>query len=69
MREFMVLIGQLLFVVIVQSVIEAVLDTEDRVRQIKVVNIACVVFCYALLVRYVYNNLWAELATFINFTF
>jgi len=69
MREFMILIGELLFVVVLQTIVEAVLDAEERKKQLKVVNIACVVFCYALLVRYVYNNFWTELASFINFTF
>jgi len=67
MREFFILIGELLVIVLIQSVLEAVLDTEKRERQMKVINVACIVVSYVLLIRYVHNNLWAEIQSLVNF--
>ena len=69
MREFMILLAELLFIAILQTIVEAVLDAEERKKQLKVVNIACIAVSYVLLIRYVYNHLWGELTTFVNFTF
>ena len=66
MREFMVLIAELLFIAVVQTIVESLLDAEERKKQLKVVNIACVAVSYVLLFRYVYNHLWSELAAFVN---
>ena len=66
MREFMVLIAELLLIAVIQTIVESVLDTEKREKQIKVVNIACVAVSYVLLFRYVYHHLWGELAVFVN---
>jgi len=67
MREFIILIGELLFIVLIQTVLESVLDAEKRERQMKVINIACIVVSYLLLIRYVHNNLWAEIQSLVNF--
>jgi len=69
MREFMILIAELLFIVILQTIVESVLDAEERKKQLKVVNIACIAVSYVLLIRYVYNHLWGELSAFVSFTF
>jgi len=66
MREFMILIAELLFIAVVQTILEAVLDSEAHKKQLKVVNLACLAVSYVLLFRYVYNNLWGELTAFIN---
>ena len=66
MREFMILIAELLFIAVVQTVVESMMDAEKREKQLKVVNIACVAVSYVLLFRYVYNHLWGELAAFVN---
>jgi len=65
----MILISELLFIVVLQTTVEALLDTEKREKQIKVINVACVAVSYLLLVRYVYNHLWGELLSFVNFPF
>ena len=67
MGDFLVLIAEILLVVILQTIIEAVLEIQDRKEYKKVVNIACVLVCYLLLIRYTYNHLWDEISTLINF--
>ena len=69
MREFMILLTELLFIAVLQTIVESILDAEERKRQLKVVNIACIAVSYVLLLRYVYNHLWGELMSFVNFTF
>ena len=68
MREFLILITEILLVVILQTIIEAVLSIQKREEYTKVVNIACVLVCYFLLIRYAYNHLWGEITTIVNFT-
>lgn len=67
MREFMILIAELLFIAVVQTIVESIMDAEERKTQMKVVNIACIAVSYGLLLRYVYNHLWGELTAFVNF--
>jgi len=69
MREFMILLTELLFIAVLQTIVESILDAEERKKQLKVVNIACIAVSYVLLFRYVYNHLWGELMSFVNFTF
>jgi len=69
MREFMILIAELLFIAIVQTIVESIFDAEERQKQLKVVNIACIAMSYVLLIRYVYNQLWGELAMLANSIF
>ena len=69
MREFMILITELLFIAVLQTIVESILDAEERKKQLKVVNIACIAVSYVLLIRYVYNHLWGELTSFVNYTF
>ena len=67
MREFMILITEILLIVILQTIIEAILAIQKREEYAKVVNIACVLVCYFLLIRYTYNHLWGEIAALVNF--
>jgi len=67
MREFMILIAELLFIAVIQTIVEAIMDAEERKTQLKVVNIACIAVSYGLLIRYVYNHLWSEVLAFVNF--
>ncbi|MCL2287180.1 MAG: hypothetical protein FWC32_12570 [Firmicutes bacterium] len=69
MREFMILIAELLFIAVLQTIVESILDAEERKKQLKVVNIACVAVSYVLLFRYVHNHLWGELTMLVNFAF
>lgn len=67
MREFMILIAELLFIAVIQTIVESIMDAENRKTQLKVVNIACIAVSYGLLIRYVYNHLWSEVLAFVNF--
>ena len=67
MREFLILIAELLFIAVVQTIVESVLDTDDHKKLLKVVNIACIVASYIFLIRFVATHLLGELFAFINF--
>ena len=67
MGPFLILIAELLFIAILQSIIESILGAEAR--QIKIINIACIAVSYVLLFRYIQNHLWYELVAFVHFTF
>ena len=69
MRPFLILIAELLFIAILQSILEAVLDTEPRQKLLKIINIAAIAAGYVLLFRYIQNHLWYELVAFVHFTF
>ena len=69
MREFIVLIGQIFFIALLQSIIETFLSTEKRDHQIKIINIACVMGSLYLLLQFVYNNVLGEITTFLNLPF
>lgn len=66
MREFMILIAELLLIAVIQTIVESVMDAEKREKQIKVVNLACLAVSYVLLFRYVHSHLWGEIAAFVN---
>jgi len=68
-REFIILIGELIIIAAIQTVIEAVFKEWKLEKQMTVVNIACVLVSYILLIRFVYNNFFEELTTLVNFTF
>jgi|GEM_PF-696628 len=69
MREFMFLIVELLTVAVLQMILENILDEASQKRLIKIVNIACILICYFLLIRYVYNHFLGELASMLIFYF
>jgi len=66
-REFLTLIFELLFVAMLQIIISASLEEGGPKWLIKAINIACILICYFLLIRYVYNLYIGELSMFINF--
>jgi len=69
MREFLILIAELLFIAVIQTIIESILDAEERKKQLKVVNIACIAASYILLIRFVATHLLGELFAFVNIPF
>jgi hypothetical protein len=66
MREFMVLVGELVLIGMMQVVVNAVLEEGGKKTAAKVINIACIFICYFLLARYVYNNFIGELSVIVN---
>jgi len=69
MREFFILIGELLLIALLQSVLEAVFDTEKRAQQLRVINIACIAISYLLLARYVFVHLLGEFTSIVTLPF
>ncbi|MDR0273706.1 MAG: hypothetical protein LBI27_10380 [Clostridiales bacterium] len=65
MREFFMLITQLLFIAILQVILADFLD--DTKWAVKIINIACISICYFLLVKYVYNQFAWEISVFMNY--
>jgi len=57
MREFMILMGELLFIAVFQMISTTFLDEVGQKWIIKLINVACIVICYFLMLRYVYNQL------------
>ena len=66
MQDFVGLIVSLLAVALVQIICEFIFDQMGWKPVSKMANIACVLFCYALLFRFVYNNFLGELMAFVN---
>jgi len=69
MSEFMVLIGHLVIIAVMQTIIESAFKEWKLEKQTPVINIACVLISYALLIRFVYNQFLEELTALVNFTF
>jgi len=69
MREFLILITEILGVVILQTILETVFDLQERKQYAKVLNIACILVCYLLLIRYAYVHLFSEIVSLVNLGF
>ena len=69
MREFVILISELIIVTGLQRLLEIIFTAWKMEKQITVVSIVCVIISYFLLLRFVYNNFLEELTAFVNFTF
>ena len=69
MREFTVLIGQLFFIALMQTVLELFIDPEERPKHVQILNIACIIGSLYLLLQFVFEYLMGELSTFVTFPF
>lgn len=69
MEEFIILIVQILIIACIQSVAEIFIDREKSPMQIKLINIACTVGSFYLLVQFVISHIFEELIGIINLTF
>jgi len=69
MREFIVLVGQLLSISLLQMVLEVFIDPKERPYHVKILNIACIMFCMFLLIQFVFNYILGEISTFIPIWF
>lgn len=65
MRDFLILIVELLAIAIIQTIVESILDAEERKGLLKVVNIACIAASYILVIRYIATHLWGEIAAML----
>jgi len=66
MREFLLLVGTLLFIAFLQKIVGDILDKSELTNYKPVVDIACIVTCYFLLGRYVYVHLLEDVLAFIG---
>jgi len=69
MREFVILIFELICIAAFQIIISAIFDEGGPKWVIKAINIACIIIGYFLLLRYVYNLFSEQITTFVNFYF
>ena len=66
MRDFLVLIGQIFGIAVINMLIEMFIDEKKRADYMRVVNMACVMGSLLLLMRFAYNTLLGELTEFAN---
>jgi len=69
MREFIMLIGYLCLIALVQMVLEAFIDSSKRPLHVHILNIACILGCVYLLIQFVFEFLLSEIMSFITFLF
>ena len=69
MNQLLLLIAQLLFISIMQTVIEAFLDTEKREQQKKILNIACILGSLYFLLQFVFTYVIKEINTIVKLPF
>jgi hypothetical protein len=68
-REFIILIGEIFFIALLQTIIETFLEQEKRPRQMGIINIACIMGSLYLLLKFVYDNILSEISSFVQFPF
>ena len=69
MREFMVLVGQIFLISLVQTILEVFLKSENRDYQIKIINIACIMGSLYLVVQFIFTYIIKELNSIIHMPF
>ena len=69
MREFIVLLGEILLVTLLQTVVEVFMDADKHGYQMRIINIACILGCLYLVLSYVMQNVITEIQSFVNFAF
>jgi len=69
MREFTILIGQLFFIALLQTVLELFIDPKEKPKHVQILNIACIIGSLYLLLQFVFQYLMGEISTFVNFSF
>ena len=67
MREFTMLIGQLVLIAIMQTVLELFIDVKERPIHGKILDIACVMGSFYLLLQFIFDYMLDEISNFINF--
>ena len=69
MREFIILIGEIFFIALLQTIIDTFLDAQKHSYQMKIINIACIMGSLYLLLQFVYNHILSEISAFVKFPF
>ena len=66
MKEFIVLIAQILIITCIQTLAEVFIDPEKNPMQVKLIGIACIVGSFYLLVQFVFSYILEEIVSIIN---
>ena len=69
MREFMILVGQIFLISLVQTILEVFLKSENRDYQIKIINIACIMGSFYLVLHFVFTYIIRELTSIVRMPF
>jgi RsiW-degrading membrane proteinase PrsW (M82 family) len=69
MLDFFMLLGEIAVIAIVQIVLEAFLDKDKHAQLLKVVNVACFLGCFYLLLQYVNTHILSDFTDFVKFSF
>lgn len=69
MNEFLLLLGRIFFIAVLQIVIEAFIDPDKRPHHAMILNVACIMGCLYLLLDFILNNVLTKLASLINMPF
>ena len=66
MREFMVLIGQIFLISLIQTIVEVFLKSDNRDYQIRIINIACIMGSLYLVLQFVFTYILRELTAIVR---
>ncbi len=69
MSELILFVGEVLFIVLLQTVSEQFFDEGKHKIQKQILNIACVLGSLYLLLNFVTDNILSEISTFVKFPF
>lgn len=69
MSDFMILIGQIFIIALIQTIMEAFISPSEKPYQAKVISIACFIGSLYLLIDFIFNNLLNNLTSSINLNF
>ena len=69
MREFMVLIGQIFLISLIQTIVEVFLKSDNRDFQIKIINVACIMGSLYLVLQFVFTYIIRELTNIVHMPF
>jgi hypothetical protein len=69
MREAIILLGEILLIVLFQTIVETFFEKDKHSVQLKIINIACILGSLYLLLDFAFNNIISELTAFVNLPF
>jgi hypothetical protein len=69
MREFIILLGEILIIVLLQTVLETFFEEKKHAVQLKVINIACILGSLYLLLDFLFNHILSEITAFVKLPF
>lgn len=68
MQLFLVLIGQIFLIAVVHSVLEVFVQADENPFMGRLISIACYLGSLYLLLNFIFEHIFGELATVLNFT-